>query len=116
MNPDTNRFEQLSPKTVDGIADMKRRLMEASAPPTLPRARPDGSLAHVSYADLIAREQLASTIPLYRPDGSPVPDTWTKFTIGEQVIIKGYTFEVTDIGEDRIIFKPVGPVIVGGTL
>jgi hypothetical protein len=52
---------------------------------------------------------------LVRPDGTPVPKHWTQFAVGEQVVIKGYTFKVAYIGETAILFEPVGPVVVGAT-
>ena len=52
---------------------------------------------------------LAGQSPLVRPDGSPVPETWSTFSQGEQVVIKGYTFRVAYIGETAILFEPVGP-------
>jgi hypothetical protein len=50
---------------------------------------------------------------LLRPDGSPVPKTWSVFQVGESVVIKGYTFKVAYIGESNILFEPVGPVEIG---
>jgi len=44
---------------------------------------------------------------LVRPDGSPVPKSWTVFSIDELVEIKGYTFKVAHIGESHILFEPV---------
>lgn len=46
---------------------------------------------------------------LVRPDGSPVPRTWSIFKLGELVLIKGYTFRVAYIGENNILFEPVKP-------
>ena len=49
---------------------------------------------------------------LCRPDGTPVPKTWTIFTVGELVVIKDYTFKVAYIGESNILFEPVEPVVI----
>lgn len=47
---------------------------------------------------------------LLRPDGTPVPKHWSTFQVGENVVIKDYTFKVAYIGESNILFEPVGPV------
>ena len=44
---------------------------------------------------------------LLRPDGTPVPKSWTIFTVGELVVIKNYSFKVVHIGESHILFEPV---------
>jgi hypothetical protein len=49
---------------------------------------------------------------LVRPDGTPVPKTWSIFSVGEIVTIKDYTFKVAYIGESNILFEPVGPVVM----
>jgi len=46
---------------------------------------------------------------LVKVDGTPVPKTWTTFTIGELVEIKGSTFRVAYIGETSLLFEPVKP-------
>ena len=51
---------------------------------------------------------------LLRPDGTPVPDHWSVFTVGENVVVKNYTFKVAYIGESTLLLEPVGPVLVGG--
>jgi hypothetical protein len=76
MNPDTNRFEPLSPPSLD---DLKKEL---------------------------------DTMRLLRPDGTPVPEHWSTFRVGEDVVIRGYTFRVAYIGETAILFEPVGPLDV----
>lgn len=88
MNPDTNRFE---PLTTTSPGELTAR-----------------------YEALRLAMTGMTQSALYRPDGSAVPETWTKFSVGERVEIKGYTFEVTDIGEDRIVFKPVSLIVGGG--
>lgn len=50
----------------------------------------------------------ASPPKLLRADGTPVPDTWLRFQVGELVVIKEYTFRVGWIGETAILFEPVG--------
>lgn len=62
-------------------------------------------------------KKMTSHLPcLLRPNGEPVPETWTKFQIGEEVVIKDYTFKVAYIGETAILFEPVGPIILGESL
>ena len=100
MNPDTNRFEPLRELTNE---EQVKRMQDAMTPGLNRAQRRKMAQDEQRHRDLV------------RPDGSPVPKTWTTFSVGEQVAIKGYTFEVTDIGEDRVIFKPVGPQIVGSS-
>jgi len=57
-------------------------------------------------------ESIGERLGLFRPDGSPVPKHWSVFQVGEQVVIKDYTFEVKYIGETAILFEPVGPVVL----
>lgn len=92
MNPETNRFEMLRNQTAE---DRERE---------------------ASVAEMFNGVGKASSDPfkLLRPDGSPVPDTWAVFEVGEQVVIKNYTFEVKYIGETAILFEPVGVVEIGG--
>lgn len=89
MNPDTNRFEALTPEDADAVFDRKREELKD----------------HLSA--------IASPERLLRPDGTPVPDHWSTFKVGEHVVIKGYTFRVAYIGETSILFEPVGRVLVG---
>lgn len=44
---------------------------------------------------------------LLRPNGTPVPQHWVAFSVGELVTIKDYTFKVCYIGETAILFEPV---------
>lgn len=50
---------------------------------------------------------------LLRPDGRPVPKHWATFQLGEEVVIKGYTFRVAYIGEAALLFEPVAIAVVG---
>ena len=50
---------------------------------------------------------------LLRPDGSPVPEHWSIFTVDEHVNVKNYTFKVAYIGEQTLLLEPVGPILVG---
>ena len=98
MNPDTNRFEPLVMKderkehNKDQEAARDRRQVEAQLQKVAAKMLP---------TDLV------------RPDGSPVPQNWSIFTVGELVVFKDYTYRVAYINESSITFEPVGPVVVG---
>jgi len=98
MNPDTNRFEPLTeePRELRQDKETTRRQMQE-----LQRR------LKTADADL-----LQAAGQLIRPDGSPVPKTWSVFQQGETVVIKNYTFRVAYIGETSILFEPVGPVVL----
>ena len=80
VNPDTNRIEELHQEL-----DFRKVLQADVDDPSTPLAR------------------------LLRPDGSPVPETWTVLKQGELVDIKGYTFRIAYIGETAIMLEPVKP-------
>lgn len=84
MNPKTNRFEPL--KFTD----------------------PE----HERQQSALQRKLLEHASALVRPDGSPVPGHWAVFAMGENVVIKGYTFKVAYVGETSILFEPVAPEIL----
>lgn len=54
-------------------------------------------------------EKLQGMTTLIRPNGEPVPKTWTTFEIGELVEIKGSTFRCAYIGETTVLFETVNP-------
>lgn len=87
MNPETNRFEALH------------------------EADPGETATHRQNREVL--ERMLKGAKLVRPDGNPVPAHWTVFTVGEQVVIKDYTFKVAYVGETAILFEPVGPVVIG---
>jgi len=93
MNPETNKFEHLTERDLD------------KSPKNRHERRKEEALQR--KLDKHTRSQLV------RPDGSPVPEHWSVFKIGEEIAIKNYTFKVAYIGETAILFEPVGPVIVG---
>jgi len=80
VNPETNRIEAL-------------------------QESPDSDL----NAKMEKLQEQFTAAKLVRPDGSPVPKTWTTFTVGELVVIKDYTFSVAYIGETNVLFEPVSP-------
>lgn len=85
MNPDTNKFEKLfTPKDI------------------ITKFKDEQLLKHIKTL-----EEHLSPLILVRADGTPVPQHWSIFTIGELVIIKNYTFKVVHIGESYILFEPV---------
>lgn len=85
MNPKTNRLEELCEPTKE-----QKALLQAMT-------------AHCE----------PSTITLVRPDGSPVPEHWSVFRVGEEVVVKNYTFKIGYIGESALLLEPVGPVVIG---
>ena len=101
MNPDTKRFEQLMAAAASAAENMeasKRGALDSMA----------------KMRTMIAKLGGNPDVPmaLLRPDGSPVPKHWSIFTVGEQVVIKNYTFKVAYIGETAILFEPVGPILL----
>lgn len=98
MNPDTNRFEPLTeqPQEPQKNQETTRRQMQEIQ-------------RQLKKADA---DLLQAAGQLIRPDGSPVPRTWSVFQVGETVVIKDYTFRVAYIGETSILFEPVGPVVL----
>lgn len=90
MDPDTNKFVRLQ-------EELEWKSVEKSI---------DDQIGKIQ--DEIKRAQGQ----LLRPDGSPVPQHWSVFRVGEQVVIKNYTFQVAYIGESNILFEPVGPVVL----
>lgn len=88
MNPETNRFEKLTELTENpGYEAQLAQRYEAKMAETLAKASPQ----------------------LLRPDGSPVPETWSTYREGELVVVKGYTFRVAHIGESYLVLEPVAP-------
>jgi hypothetical protein len=93
MNPETNRFEALNEDIQElqknQTKEMERRLRQMQR--DLAKQRPP---------------------TLLRPNGEPVPEHWSVFTVDEDVVIKNYTFRIKYIGETSILLEPVGPVLV----
>jgi len=97
MNPETNRFEELTALEQTVRQQENREL----------RNKLEALTADTLKSKLEAK--------LFRPDGTPVPEHWTVFRVGEILTIKNYNFKVAYIGETSILFEPVGPVLVGQT-
>jgi hypothetical protein len=93
MNPDTNMFEKLQSTTPDERPDEKVKMAEAIAK---------------------FRQELPGSSALVRPNGEAVPNRWTVLTVGQRVVVEGYTFAVAHIGEKHLLLEPVGPVVVDG--
>lgn len=87
MNPETNRFEELTMRNCQNEAEITYGMQNLS--------RLQQKISEYQ-SDLV------------RPDGSPVPAHWPVFVVGEMVVIKDYTFKVAYIGETAIMFEPVG--------
>jgi len=92
VNPKSNKFEQL--RKADWAEQQEKMLSE--------------QLRQITAAQ---EELVRGSHQLVRPNGEPVPKHWAVFTVGERVVLKDYTFEVVDISEDRILFKPMGLAI-----
>lgn len=90
MNPHTNKFEALTEAFLED--EMKH--------------------AEIKHVDSL-KDSLCSA--LVRPDGSPVPSSWTVLAVGELVDVKGYTFKVAHIGESHLLLEPVGIPEIEGT-
>ncbi len=56
-----------------------------------------------------------TTGDILRPNGEPVPKHWSVFKVGEEVVIKDYTFKVAYLNETTLILEPVGVPIIGET-
>ena len=101
MNPDTNKLEPVfESQDIDPVEDVRRRLEQQRDLET----RLDG----------LAKGQASG---LLRADGSPVPAHWPIFTVGETVVLKGYTFRVAHLNESTLVLEPVGlaeGVVEGG--
>jgi hypothetical protein len=41
------------------------------------------------------------------PDGPTVPEEWPRFTIGEQVELKGFPFTIARINAATIVLRPM---------
>ena len=87
MNPDTNRFEELTLEEKKQKEELFKHIKKRTQPP--------------------------NPLELFRPNGEPVPQHWVTFQLGEEVVIKDYTFKVAYIGETAILFEPVGPTVIG---
>jgi len=59
------------------------------------------------------KTSLALPEQLVRANGEPVPEHWSTYTTGEEVIVKGYRWTVAHIGDGHMLLEPVGPVLVG---
>lgn len=87
MNPETNKFERLFSEQSDVL---EKKLKEN---------------CKINPGDFHAR--------LLRPNGEPVPAHWPVFEVGENVVLKNYTFKVAHIGESHLLLEPVGIVELG---
>jgi hypothetical protein len=86
MNPETNRFKAVHPKDVEYEKQVAELVSEHNR-----RLR-------VMEGDFV------------REDGSPVPENYPVFSVGEEFRLKGYRFKVKEIKPDEITFEPVGPM------
>lgn len=49
-----------------------------------------------------------TTSLLVRPNGEPVPEHWSVFQVGEEVLLKNYKFKVGYINQKTLVLEPVG--------
>lgn len=97
MNPHTNRFEPLRPPSAEEqLATHIAQMHEYQR------------LLSKGYQGPSPVVQAA----LAREDGSPVPLTWSTYSVGEEVVVKNYRFRVKFISVTHNILElePVGPV------
>ena len=106
MNPDTNKFEKLNYAEIE--KDIQERL-EIKAVNDEELKEHANFLQELAYQAGTGRFKRDALNTLIRPDGTPVPKHWSVFRVGENVVIKEYTFKVAYIGENNILFEPVGP-------
>lgn len=52
------------------------------------------------------------TFNLVRPNGEKVPKHWCVLKVGEEIVIKNYTFKIAYIGESNILLEPIGVPII----
>lgn len=73
-------------------------------------------MEELALAQVIAQAEPAGgfvPVQLVRPDGSPVPEHWSKYKVGEEVAVNGYRWAVAHLGEKHMLLEPLGPVLVG---
>lgn len=99
MNPETNRFEPLFKK-------------EPKEPTVYNKAQEAVRYKRQQAAIQEIQEKLIPRVDLVCADGSPVPQNWGIFTVGETIVLKNHTYRVAYINESSITLEPVGPVIV----
>lgn len=93
MNPDTNKFEELT------VFDKQR-------------ANDLCKCGSGKKFKACCRQVTVPVSQLLRPNGTPVPGHWSIFHIDEVYEINGYTFKCKYIGETSILFEPFGPIVL----
>jgi hypothetical protein len=106
MNPDTNKFEKLDYAKIEKDIQDRLEIKTVNDEERKEHANFLQELVHQAGTGRFKRDALNT---LLRPDGTPVPKHWSVFRVGENVVIKEYTFKVAYIGESNILFEPVGP-------
>jgi len=101
MDPDSNKFVPLSQTSSNPSGDAKREIQQELLKMQEQMLKQGGTPDPEALTTLVL------------PDGKPVPSHWAIFTVGEDVVIKGYTFRVAYVGETSLLFEPVGLPIVG---
>ena len=91
MNPDKNQFEALRQAAGEGDDDLTKDLLTEKFTERLIKK--------------IGEPEPKAT--LVRADGSPVPEHWPIFKVGEEIVVKNYVFRVAYIGETTLLLEPV---------
>lgn len=102
MDPDSNKFVRLSQTSTDPAGDAQEEIAQELLRMQAQMLKQGGTPDPAALSTLVL------------PDGKPIPSHWAVFTVGEQVVVKGYTFRVAYIGESTLLLEPVGPYVVGG--
>jgi len=71
-----------------------------------------GAFTKSLHAQIAATAKVKAEGRLLRPDGSPVPEHWGVYLVGEEVALKNHIFRVGYIGENTLLLEAVGPVLL----
>jgi hypothetical protein len=44
------------------------------------------------------------------PADQRAPEGWIEFALGEEVVVKGYTFKIKRVSASRLVLEPVGAI------
>ena len=114
MNPDANKMEELRQAILAGDKDGEFVGVDKAVPGT------DASVLAVPARMLGIKDGQVDLRPgamaisqLLRPNGQPVPEHWSTYKTGEEVVVKGYRWVIAHLGEKHLLLEPLGPVLVG---
>ena len=89
MNPDKNQFEALREAAGEVGDDLTKDLLTEK------------------FTERLIKKIGEPKASLVRADGSPVPEHWPIFKVGEEIVVKNYVFRVAYIGETTLLLEPV---------